>query len=86
MPDDTELCNNGEGDVLFLTSFRTNHVTCCVSAAGGGGGESVQPAYTTLSRQTHTGSAILPAHVVFRNGSEVPKIKPVAVLLGDGSR
>lgn len=86
MPDDTELCNNGEGDVLFLTSFRTNHVTCCVSAAGGGGGESVQSAYTTLSCQTRTGSVILPEHIVFRNGSEVPKIKRVAVLLGDGSR
>lgn len=31
MPADVVLRNGREDDVLFLTSFRTNHVTCCVS-------------------------------------------------------
>lgn len=56
MSDDIGLRNGREDFVLFLTSFRTNHVTCCVSAGegagGGGGGGGVQSAYTTLSLYT----------------------------------
>lgn len=67
MSDDIGLRNGGEDVVLFLTSFRTNHVTCCVSAGEGAEGVvcSRLTQHSPRTRiQIHTG--LLTVHGMFR--------------------